>query len=86
MRWRSVVPRQIQKKRWRKIRAVLIGILTIVLLLQLCSCANHAEVVQIPPINCINEIKTPADTVNCLKQYDIEYSSLRNEIFYYPSK
>lgn len=67
-------------KRWRKpsrpIRVVLIGIIIGLTASLLSGCGRSAvPVLRLRPINCKQDISTPAKTLDCLEEYDIEYGS-----------
>ena len=50
-----------------------IGLLVVFLLAFLSGCQSPVSPVNRPPITCLEHIKTNADLVNCLVEYDEKY-------------
>lgn len=50
-----------------------IGLMSILFFGLLIGCQSHVSPVNRPPITCMEHIKTNADLVNCLVEYDEKY-------------
>lgn len=78
-KWNSVGQTKYSRMKLRKIRLVLIGILTCLLTLcclSLSGCTQTKEVyVELPnePILCIQSMNTPEEILLCLNEYAIKY-------------
>lgn len=80
MSWHSVSETKNSNKPLRLIKAVLIGLIILTIVLLVSSCVNNVSLAPLPPINCINESKTPLDDKKCLAEYDQAYGSLMKMI------